>query len=52
MRSALQNADAVVSGLKTKLKRARLAQITTEITAIMGGANGLDYNRQGGRCFN
>ena len=37
MQSASQNADDVVSGLKTKLNRARQAQITTEITEITGG---------------
>ena len=41
MQSASQNADDVVSGLKTKLNRARQAQITTEITEIIGGANAL-----------
>ncbi len=35
MQSASQNADDVVSGLKTKLNRARQAQITTEITEII-----------------
>lgn len=39
MQSASQNADDVVSGLKTKLNRARQAQITTEITEIIGGAD-------------
>ena len=42
MQSASQNADDVVSGLKTKLNRARQAQITTEITEIFGGANALE----------
>ncbi len=42
MQSASQNADDVVSGLKTKLTRARQAQITTEITEIIGGANALE----------
>ena len=42
MRSASQNADDVVSGLKAKLNRARQAQITTEITEIIGGANALE----------
>ncbi|MCI6883047.1 MAG: F0F1 ATP synthase subunit gamma [Lactobacillus johnsonii] len=42
MQSASQNADDVVSGLKTKLNRARQAQITTEITEIIGGANALE----------
>ena len=42
MQSASQNADDVVSGLKTKLNRARHAQITTEITLIIGGANALE----------
>lgn len=42
MQSASKNADDVVSGLKTKLNRARQAQITTEITEIIGGANALE----------
>ena len=42
MQSASQNADDVVSGLKTKLNRAKQAQITTEITEIIGGANALE----------
>ena len=42
MQIASQNADDVVSGLKTKLNRARQAQITTEITEIIGGANALE----------
>ena len=42
MQSASQNADDVVSGLKTKLNRARQAQITTEIIEIIGGANALE----------
>ena len=42
MQSASQNADDVVSGLKTKLNRARQAQITTEITEIISGANALE----------
>ena len=42
MQSTSQNADDVVSGLKTKLNRARQAQITTEITEIIGGANALE----------
>ncbi len=42
MQSASQNADDVVSGLKIKLNRARQAQITTEITEIIGGANALE----------
>jgi len=42
MQSASQNADDVVSGFKTKLNRARQAQITTEITEIIGGANALE----------
>lgn len=42
LQSASQNADDVVSGLKTKLNRARQAQITTEITEIIGGANALE----------
>lgn len=42
MQSASKNADDVVSGLKTKLNRARQAQITTEITEIIGGTNALE----------
>ena len=42
MQSASKNAADVVSGLKTKLNRARQAQITTEITEIIGGANALE----------
>ena len=42
MQSASKNAYDVVSGLKTKLNRARQAQITTEITEIIGGANALE----------
>lgn len=42
MQSASKNADDVVFGLKTKLNRARQAQITTEITEIIGGANALE----------
>lgn len=42
MQSASKNADDVVSGLKTNLNRARQAQITTEITEIIGGANALE----------
>lgn len=42
MQSASKNADDVVSVLKTKLNRARQAQITTEITEIIGGANALE----------
>ena len=42
MQSASKNADDVVSGLKTKLNRARQAQITTEIIEIIGGANALE----------
>lgn len=42
MQSASKNADDVVSGLTTKLNRARQAQITTEITEIIGGANALE----------
>ncbi len=33
-----KNADSVVSDLTTQLNRARQAQITTEITEIVGGA--------------
>ena len=42
MQSATQNAEDVVSDLKTRLNRARQAQITTEITEIIGGASALE----------
>ncbi|MEJ6348294.1 F0F1 ATP synthase subunit gamma [Holzapfeliella sp. He02] len=38
MQNASKNADSVVSDLTTQLNRARQAQITTEITEIVGGA--------------
>ena len=42
MQSASKNADDIVSGLTTQLNRARQAQITTEITEIISGANALE----------
>lgn len=42
MDNASNNAKDVVDGLKTKLNRARQAQITTEITEIVGGAAALE----------
>lgn len=42
MQSATDNANDLVSNLTTKLNRARQAQITTEITEIIGGANALE----------
>ncbi|MCT7866913.1 MAG: F0F1 ATP synthase subunit gamma, partial [Lactobacillus iners] len=42
MQSASKNAEDVVSRLTTKLNRARQAQITTQITEIVGGANALE----------
>ena len=42
MQSATDNANDLVSNLTTKLKRARQAQITTEITEIISGANALE----------
>ena len=42
MQSATDNAKDLVSNLTTKLNRARQAQITTEITEIIGGANALE----------
>lgn len=42
MQSASDNADDLVSNLTTKLNRARQAQITTEITEIISGANALE----------
>lgn len=41
MQSATDNVDDLVSSLTTKLNRARQAQITTEITEIVSGANAL-----------
>ena len=42
MRSATDNANDLVDNLTTKLNRARQAQITTEITEIISGANALE----------
>lgn len=42
MQSATDNANDLVSDLSTKLNRARQAEITTEITEIVSGANALD----------
>ena len=42
MRSASDNAKDLVSDLSTKMNRARQAQITTEITEIISGANALE----------
>lgn len=42
MQSATDNAKDVVSTLTTQLNRARQAQITTEITEIISGANALE----------
>lgn len=42
MQSATDNANDLVSNLTTKLNRARQAQITTEITEIISGANALE----------
>ncbi|APT19068.1 H(+)-transporting ATPase F(1) gamma subunit [Amylolactobacillus amylotrophicus DSM 20534] len=42
MDNATKNAKDVVSSLTTKLNRARQAQITTEITEIIGGAAALE----------
>ena len=41
MQSATDNVDDLVSSLTTKLNRARQAEITTEITEIVSGANAL-----------
>lgn len=41
MQSATDNVDDLVSSLTTKLNCARQAQITTEITEIVSGANAL-----------
>jgi F-type H+-transporting ATPase subunit gamma len=41
MQAASDNADDIVSDLTVKLNRARQAQITTEITEIISGANAL-----------
>lgn len=42
MQSATDNANDLVDNLTTKLNRARQAQITTEITEIISGANALE----------
>jgi F-type H+-transporting ATPase subunit gamma len=42
MKSASDNADDMISTLTTQLNRARQAQITTEITEIVGGAAALE----------
>ncbi|MDO4912114.1 MAG: F0F1 ATP synthase subunit gamma [Lactobacillus sp.] len=42
MQNATDNAKDLVSTLTTQLNRARQAQITTEITEIIGGANALE----------
>ena len=42
MQAATDNAKDLVSNLTTKLNRARQAQITTEITEIISGANALE----------
>ncbi|RVU71271.1 MULTISPECIES: F0F1 ATP synthase subunit gamma [Lactobacillus] len=42
MQSATDNAKDLVDNLTTKLNRARQAQITTEITEIISGANALE----------
>ena len=42
MQSATDNAKDLVSDLSTKMNRARQAQITTEITEIISGANALE----------
>ncbi|ERL66424.1 F0F1 ATP synthase subunit gamma [Schleiferilactobacillus shenzhenensis] len=42
MKSASDNADDLISSLTTQLNRARQAQITTEITEIVGGAAALE----------
>ncbi len=44
MQAASDNADEIVSDLTVKLNRARQAQITTEITEIISGANALQDN--------
>lgn len=44
MQAASDNADDIVSDLTVKLNRARQAQITTEITEIISGANALQDN--------
>ena len=44
MQAASDNADNIVSDLTVKLNRARQAQITTEITEIISGANALQDN--------
>lgn len=42
MKSASDNADDLITNLTTQLNRARQAQITTEITEIVGGAAALE----------
>ena len=42
MQSATDNTKDLVSSLTTQLNRARQAQITTEITEIISGANALE----------
>ncbi|MDF7638777.1 F0F1 ATP synthase subunit gamma [Lactobacillus sp. ESL0791] len=42
MQSATDNVDDLVSSLSTELNRARQAEITTEITEIVSGANALE----------
>ncbi len=42
MQSATDNVNDLVNNLTTKLNRARQAQITTEITEIISGANALE----------
>lgn len=42
MKSASDNADDLINNLTTQLNRARQAQITTEITEIVGGAAALE----------
>jgi F-type H+-transporting ATPase subunit gamma len=42
MKSATDNANGMIRDLSIKLNRARQAQITTEITEIVGGAAALE----------
>lgn len=42
MKSATDNANDLIKGLSTQLNRARQAEITTEITEIVGGAAALE----------
>ena len=42
MQSASDNASDLVSRLTTQMNRARQAQITTELSEIIGGANALE----------